>query len=58
MAYGNIGNIKPLLHCPYSHFSTVEVKPLMMAPFMAETTTSQLSGTKWYTVKYKGTAGY
>lgn len=38
---------------------TVEVKPLMMAlPFMAETTTSQLSGTKWYTVKYKGTAGY
>ncbi|MBP3768684.1 MAG: hypothetical protein J6I48_01045 [Lachnospira sp.] len=39
--------------------ATVEVKPLMMAlPFMAETTTSQLSGTKWYTVKYKGTAGY
>lgn len=39
--------------------ATVEVKPLMMVlPFMAETTTSQLSGTKWYTVKYKGTAGY
>lgn len=39
--------------------ATVEVKPLMMAlPFMAETTKSQLSGTTWYTVKYKGTAGY
>lgn len=39
--------------------ATVKVKPLMMAlPFMAETTTSQLSGTKWYTVKYNGTAGY
>lgn len=39
--------------------ATVEIKPLMMAlPFMAETTKSQLSGTTWYTVKYKGTAGY
>ena len=39
--------------------ATVEVKPLMMAlPFMAETTKSQLSGTTWYTVKYKGPAGY
>ena len=26
---------------------------MMALPFMAETTTSQLSGTKWYTVKYK-----
>lgn len=39
--------------------ATVEVKPLMMAlPFMADTAKSQLTGTSWYTVKYKGTAGY
>lgn len=39
--------------------ATIEVKPLMMTlPFMADTTKSQLTGTKWYTVKYSGTAGY
>lgn len=39
--------------------ATIEVKPLMMAlPFMADTTKSKLTGTSWYTVKYKGTVGY
>lgn len=39
--------------------ATVEVKPMMMAlPFMEETAKSNLTGTSWYSIKYKGTLGY
>lgn len=37
----------------------IEVKPLLMAlPFMENTTNSQLTGTEWYEIEYKGTLGY
>ena len=39
--------------------ATVQVKPMMLAmPFMEDTTKSNLTGTSWYTIKYKGTLGY
>ena len=39
--------------------ATVQVKPMMLAmPFMDDTTKSNLTGTSWYTIKYKGTLGY
>lgn len=39
--------------------ATIEVKPLLMAlPFMENTTKSQLTGTRWYTIEYEGILGY
>lgn len=39
--------------------ATIEVKPLLMTiPLVEETTESQLTGTKWYEIKYTGTLGY